>query len=614
MHIGTHFKTGFFCWMALVVTLVSPFDIGTGAHAASQSEGQVYHVAQNHLKADDANRGTMDLPWRTLGKAASTAGAGDTVLVHEGVYREQVSLNNSGRSGQPIAFRAEKGRVIITGSDLLTDWTQHAGHVYHATVDWWAPEGWMKCKGEAGNWDGVGGRDTDEVFVNGEPLRETLDIPTEPGRFYYDHDEKTLYVWLTDSQDPQAKMIEAIRRGNGLVIRGSHVLVEGFVIRNVALRLAYIRGGDHNVFSNNVLQYSAANDGIHLAHGADHNLVKNNHISHVGYTGVEISISSNHNTIQGNEISYCCSEGIVIQSGHSGGLGHKFISNVIHHVFNEDGIDLKCGHDLLVKGNIIYECSNLGVQIFNHHGNPDLKFKYYRHNKALIENNVIFANGGGGIYVFEGEYEIRNNVIYDNGYEEPYGDSWGGKVHEKPGGYAIEIGPCFGISGRLLKQRIYNNTCYRNGRGEIWIGGPWEAAPLHCEVKNNILVGGPEGILLKVNRIGVKNLDADHNALWIGQGGFFGEWNSVKDKSLGDSSRSYVGTQYETFSEYRAGTGMGKHSLHTEPGFMNAEQYNFTLNPDSPCLGARTAAGLPFKDKPPNIGATYLYGTISLGQ
>ncbi|MBT7163797.1 MAG: hypothetical protein HN904_13535, partial [Victivallales bacterium] len=121
---------------------------------------------------------------------------------------------------------------------------------------------------------------------------------------------------------------------------------------------------------------------------------------------------------------------------------------------------------------------------------------------------------------------------------------------------------------------------------------------------NNILVGGPDGILLKVNRIGTKHLDAGHNALWIGRGGAFAEWKSVKDKSLGDSSRSHVGTPYETFSQYRAGTGMGTHSLHTEPGFVNAEQHDFALATDSPCLAAGTAAGLPFQGKAPNIGAT----------
>ena len=475
--------------------------------------------------------------------------------------------------------------------------------MYRASLDWWAPEGWTKCKGKAGNWDGEGGRDTDEVFENGKPLRETSGIPKKPGRFSFDPGAKTVYVWCSDSGDPRTKTVEAIRRGGCLLVRGSHVRVEGFVFRNAALRVAYVKGGDHNVIADNVLQYSAADSGIHLASGADHNLVKNNRISHVGYTGVQISRSSNHNRIEGIEISYCCSEGIIVQSGYFGGGGHQFIGNCIHHVFNEDGIDLKCGHDLLVKGNTIYQCSNLGVQVFNHHGDPKIKFKYHRHNKALIEDNVIFANGGGGIYVFEGEYQIRNNVIYGNGHEEPYGDSWGGRVHQKPGGFAIEIGPCFEIEGRALTQRICNNTCYRNARGEIWIGGSWSAAPLHCVVKNNILVGGPEGVLFKVNQIGTAHLDADHNALWIGPSGAFAEWNCVRDKSLGPSSRSFVGVKYETFTAYRAETGLGGHSLCVKPGFMNAAEHDLSLRLDSPCLGAGIDVGIPFHGRAPDLGA-----------
>ena len=152
-------------------------------------------------------------------------------------------------------------------------------------------------------------------------------------------------------------------------------------------------------------------------------------------------------------------------------------------------------------------------------------------------------------------------MIHGNGHEEPYGDRWGGKAHRKPGGYAIEIGPCFEIAGRALQQRIYNNTCYQNARGEIWIGGPWRAAPLHCVVKNNILVGGPEGVLLKVGQIGTAHLDSDYNAMWLGERGAFAEWDCVKDKSLGETSRSFVGMKHKTFAKYQTATRMDGHSL-----------------------------------------------------
>lgn len=569
-------------------------------------DGNTYHVARNNPTADDANPGTLERPWRSIGKAASTVLPGDTVMVHDGVYREQVSLSRSGRPDAPITFQATNGKVTVTGSDPISGWVRHAGHVYRTTVEWWAPEGWMKCTGKAGNWNGVGGRDTDEVFENGEPLDEASTVPGKPGQFHYDHDEKALFVWCSDSTSPAGKTIEAIRRGGCLVVSASHVRVLGFEFRNAALRIVYVKGGDHNVIEDNVLRYSAANTGIHLARGADHNLFRGNRVSHIGYAGVEISRNSNHNTIEDNEISYCCSEGIIIQSGHVGGIGHRFVGNRIHHVFREDGIDLKCGHDLLVKGNTIYECSNLGVQAFNHHGNPDIKFKYHRHNKALIEDNLIYANGGGGIYVFEGEYEIRNNIIFGNGQAEPYGDSWGGREHKKPGGFAIEIGPCFKIDGRVLQQRIINNTCYANARGEIWVGGPWEADPLHCLVRNNILVGGTQGVLLKVNRAGAAGLDADFNVLRIGPGGAFAEWGCVRDGNTSSetSSRAYVGTKVLTFDQYRDTTGLGAHSLSADPGLVDPERGDFRLRPDSPCRRAGAVVPGTVSTVKPDIGAT----------
>ena len=284
MYAGSDSKAGFVCWPSLVGALL--FSHGLWGHIAfaqadPPAQGKVYHVSQNHAKADDANPGTKDLPWRTIGKAASVASAGDTVRVHGGVYREEVRVTNSGRLGSPITFRADKGKVTITGSDLVKIWARHSGNVYCASVGWWAMDGWIKCKGRAGNWDGEGGKDTDEVFEDGVPLRETATIPGKPGRFYFDHDKKMVYVWCSDSADPNTKTLEAIRRGHCLVIKGSHIRVEGFILRNVSLRVVFIRGGDNNEIVNNVLKFSAADSGIHLSNGADHNLVRNNRISNI---------------------------------------------------------------------------------------------------------------------------------------------------------------------------------------------------------------------------------------------------------------------------------------------------------------------------------------------
>ena len=54
-----------------------------------------YHVA---VTGNDRSCGSLSEPFRTISKAAETAQAGDTVIVHEGVYREWVKPARGGRN------------------------------------------------------------------------------------------------------------------------------------------------------------------------------------------------------------------------------------------------------------------------------------------------------------------------------------------------------------------------------------------------------------------------------------------------------------------------------------------------------------------------------------
>ena len=52
-----------------------------------------YHVA---VSGNDFAEGTLVHPFRTISKAAKVAESGDTVIVHEGEYREWVKPEHSG--------------------------------------------------------------------------------------------------------------------------------------------------------------------------------------------------------------------------------------------------------------------------------------------------------------------------------------------------------------------------------------------------------------------------------------------------------------------------------------------------------------------------------------
>ena len=93
----------------------------------------IYHVAKN---GSDRNPGTAAAPFLTISRAAKIADEGDTVRVHEGIYRETVAPARGARSelGR-ITYEAAKGeRVSIRGSEIIENWARE-GAVFHATVE-----------------------------------------------------------------------------------------------------------------------------------------------------------------------------------------------------------------------------------------------------------------------------------------------------------------------------------------------------------------------------------------------------------------------------------------------------------------------------------------------
>jgi hypothetical protein len=135
---------------------LSPTILWCAAGAAIAGE---YHVAQKSLAADDKNPGTADKPFKTINAAVAGARlkSGDTLYVHEGVYREAVELSGAnaeqGQPGAHIRILAwPKDVVEIKGSDVVTDWKQHEGGTpatatATAPADRPAPSAKLACRG-----------------------------------------------------------------------------------------------------------------------------------------------------------------------------------------------------------------------------------------------------------------------------------------------------------------------------------------------------------------------------------------------------------------------------------------------------------------------------------
>ena len=94
---------------------------------------RVYHVAKT---GDDFyGLGTPEQPFLTIQRAAEVAELTDTVIVHEGVYREWVKPRHSGYDNfKRITYMAAEGEtVVIKGSEVVTGWVKE-GNVWKAEV------------------------------------------------------------------------------------------------------------------------------------------------------------------------------------------------------------------------------------------------------------------------------------------------------------------------------------------------------------------------------------------------------------------------------------------------------------------------------------------------
>src|SRR5208282_5153649 len=102
--------------------------------AAALLTGPTASARQIHVAkiGANANAGTAESPYLTIGRAAEAAQPGDTVIVHRGTYREWVKPLRGGRDeNSRITYRAASGEdVLIKGSERITSWGDQGGGIW----------------------------------------------------------------------------------------------------------------------------------------------------------------------------------------------------------------------------------------------------------------------------------------------------------------------------------------------------------------------------------------------------------------------------------------------------------------------------------------------------
>lgn len=211
--------------------------------------------------------------------------------------------------------------------------------------------------------------------------------------------------------------------------------------------------------------------------------------------------NANYITIDGFDIYNSGHDGVFIRtnltSGEGGGGFIYFLNNKVHNMGNSN-CDASLGpsgifedsHDVLIKGNVIYENGRILTTCQSGQGGHGIYTKGYNYT---IEENIIYGNAMFGIQVtlmndhpnLTGSNPIiRNNVIYNEKYRG------GIIIWCATGGCQIRD-----QKGLIENNIIYKNNCPIDCDAVLFY---WSASNLTYTVRNNIFNGNSNN--------GVRNL------------------------------------------------------------------------------------------------------------
>jgi hypothetical protein len=225
------------------------------------AHGREWHVSQKELTGIN-----VDAQVRSISEAVERLEAGDTIIIHGGVYREQVTVDTDGTDGKLIKIRAAAGEyVVVTGADRITEWRKDDDDNEMFWTDW--PHEFISWNERnthpADEYHRVIGR-CEQVFVNGYLLHQVLEKrKLSRGTYFVDLDAKRLYAWDTSNRDLNSGrlLVEASTRGRIWICEGRHVVTKGLTFRyaaNRAQRGAVRFSGDDNKIEDCVFEYTNA--------------------------------------------------------------------------------------------------------------------------------------------------------------------------------------------------------------------------------------------------------------------------------------------------------------------------------------------------------------------
>ena len=464
------------------VTLLTIIALATSLHATE------FHVA---LTGKNSNAGTQSAPFLTIQRAAEAAQPGNTITVHEGVYREQVNPPRGGDSdAKRIVYQAVSGeKVEIKGSEVVKTWEKVEGDVWKTTL----PNTFFGTFNPysdliKGDWFNAKKRDhhTGAVYLNGEWLTEAAtqeDVMKPAGQtplwFGKVDQESTTILAQFKGVDPNRELVEInVRRTVFYPDKPgrNYITVRGFVMRNAATPWAPPTAeqigliGTHWskgwVIENNTISHSVCS-GIALGKHGDAfdntsansaegyvKTIERAHAHAIPWTKDNIG----GHIVRSNHVSHCEQAGIV------GSLGCSFSTitdNVIHDIHVRQlftgaemaAIKFHAAIDTEISRNRIFHSSRglwldwmaqgtrVSRNLFYSNTGEDL-FMEVNHGPFVIDNNLFLSKvnlwdwSEGGAYahnLFAGQIWSRPELKRETPYHPAHSTTVAGLVNIKGG-------------------------------------------------------------------------------------------------------------------------------------------------------------------------------------
>jgi Right handed beta helix region len=284
----------------------------TSVRVAQAAAPKTYYV--DSVAGRNAAKGTSPaLAWKTIARVNNAALLpGDQVLFKRGgLWREQLTVNDSGTVGNPIVFSTygTGPAPIITAAKCASAACTHGANkwrlagatnpIYRSPVKW-----------KAG------------VFISdGAPLRFVAWTSTTPanmwarmtpGSYTFDYKNKIGYIWSADGASPDLHVIEVGWKDTNIYTAGAHdIQVEGLALRAGTLACVLTYGAVSWVFDNVDVRHCGGRfkdedpthtfylgNGFEISNGSSDIDIRNSTIADVFDSGISPQLYTPYGSVQ----------------------------------------------------------------------------------------------------------------------------------------------------------------------------------------------------------------------------------------------------------------------------------------------------------------------------